>query len=101
MAAEVDFRKIVNAAADRFEVESRMKVIEGARTLLVKRALPYQEKVEIELAGGKITIGFLENSLLEVFENARAIARELRKNYLDEFTVEQSMKNHCPYVMWC
>jgi len=97
----VDFAKLVSDVAERFQSQHGIPVNPGARYELVKRALPYQDQVELELSSGKITTEFLEQSIYTVLENAAEIARERGRTAVGEDTTEESMKKYCPYLFWC
>lgn len=99
--ANVDFRRLVNDAADRFEVKHQMAISPSARDELIQPALPYTDHVERELMAGRITRAFLEESIYTVLTNAKDIASNWGRTAIGEDTVRESMKRYCPYLFWC
>lgn len=97
----LDFKKLVNSVADKFENETGMKVKPKARLELINPALPHQKTVEKALNSGEITRDFLEDSLKTVLRNAMDIAKEWKRDEIGEETTKESMKRYCPYLFWC
>ena len=92
---------LVRGVAQRFEKETGMSITARVLDALVIPALPHLEAVTRELAEGKVTVPFLEDSVRTVLMNARTVAVERGENAIAFYAVRESMKRECPYLFWC
>jgi hypothetical protein len=96
-----DFHNLVNRVANQFEELQGIIVNTEARELLVNETLPHQEAVYAELATGKITLDFLERSVMQQLNTARDVAIEWGRDRIEKDTTQESMKRKCSYAFWC
>jgi hypothetical protein len=98
---EVNFYILVNRVINEFESNHDVKVSDSARNLLIEQALPYEQHVITEISQGKVTLNFIEKSLMKLLIHTYELASTQNRKEIDDKLIKQSEKDYCPYLFWC
>jgi hypothetical protein len=99
----IDFRGIVDRAADRVEQQEGVIIGRNARDLLIDRAEEHAEDVEKALRDRGLTPQYLERAAEDQFKEALTGDDVSRIGYrtVNVGAVNQGMMRKCHFVPWC
>lgn len=96
----VDFRGIVDRAANSVEQQERVIITREARDLLIERGEAHEEDVERALRG--LPPDHLERAAADQFREALTGPGGYRRaGTIDVNAVEEGMRRKCHFVPWC
>jgi hypothetical protein len=99
----IDFRGIVDRAADRVEQQQGVTIERKARDLLINRAEEHEGDVERALREGGLSPQYLEQAAENQFQEALTGpgGYQITGKTIDIGAVEAGMIRRCHFVPWC